>query len=220
MAPPAVSFQIVRVFLYFAGKVAIVRLCGGDEPALPAFRPCVEVVIAEVFLRRSRGGALGSDRPLTGPHQHRTPLGGYRRDPRINNELDRAAIFEQIRPVLALALRREGAARGFHYDFRIAVGPHDQAPGPESESMRAVPFHVVQLRSLVHPGRDPAREAQFDLSGFPRPDPVPGQERASPFCLVGSEVVRPLMPDVAVDETEVAVRVGTPGLFVDLREHR
>jgi hypothetical protein len=220
VVPSAVSFQIVRVLLHFVGKVAVVRLCGGDQPVLPVFLPGVEVVVSEVLLRRRRGGALRSDRPLARPDQDRTPLGGHRRDARIHDELHGAAIFEEVRPILALALRRERASGRFHHDFGVALGPHDQAPRPEAEPVGAVPFHVVQLRSLIHPGRDPAREAQFDLSGFPRPNPVSGKERASPFRLVGSEVVRALVPDIAVDETEVAVRVGTPGLFVGLGQHR
>ena len=84
----------------------------------------------------------------------------------------------------------------------------------------AVPFNVVQLGSLVHPRRDPARKAQFDLAGFPGPDAVAGQEGAAPFRLVRAEVVRPLVPDVAVDDAEVPVGVRPPRLLVGLRERR
>jgi hypothetical protein len=218
LVPAAVPVEVVGVFPYFLGKFVIVRFGGGDELPPTVLGPREEVVVAQVFLRGSRRGAFGSDGPLAGPHQHRAPLGGHGRDARVHNELDRAAIFEQIRSVLPLALRGEGAAGGFHDNVGVAAHPHDKAPGPESKPVRAISFHVVQFGSLVHPGGDSACEAQFDLARFPSPDAVSGKEGAAPLRLVGAEVVRPLVPNVAVDDAEIPVGVGTPGLLVGLRE--
>ncbi|MXX85744.1 MAG: hypothetical protein F4Y71_04740 [Acidobacteria bacterium] len=218
MVPMAVSVEIVSVLPDFLGKFVVVGFRGGHEAPLTVFGPAVEVVVAQVLLGRSRCDALGGDGPLTGPHQHRARLGGHGRNARIDDELHRTAVFQEVGPVLTLALRGEGAAGGFHDHVGIAGEPQDEASGPEAEPVRTVSFHVVQLGPLVHPRRDPAREAQFDLAGFPRPDAVAGQEGAAPLRLVRAEVVGPLVPDVAVDDAEVPVGVRPPGFLVGLRE--
>ena len=220
MVPAAVSLQVVGVLLDFLGKFLIVRFRGCDEPALAVLCPGVEAVVAKVLLGRSGRGALGSDRPLTGPHQYGTPLGGHGRNARVHDKLHGASVFEQIRSVLTLALRREGATGCFHDDVGIAAGPDEEAPGPETEPVRTVSFHVVQLGSLVQPRGDAACEAQLDLTGFPSPDAVSRKEGAPPFGLMSAEVVRPLVPDVAIDDAEIAVSVRTPGFLVGLRQYR
>ena len=220
LLPAAVPVEVVGVFPYFLGKFVIVSFRGGDEPPLAVLGPGEEVVVAQVFLRGSRRGAFGSEGPLTGSDQHGAPFGGHCRNARVHDELDRPAIFKQVRPVLPLSLGGEGAAGGFHNDLGVAGHPHDEASDPESEPVRTISFHVVQLGSFVHPGSDSAREAQFDLAGFARPDAVSGKEGTAPLGLVSAEVVSPLMPDVAVDDAEIPVGVGTSGFLVGLREGR